>query len=146
MDALNIVKEYFPKVTSVEDAKTSITVEVTKQDSNSAQVRNHKACAMAVACKRKLHADGVIVSIKTMYVIIGTKALRYCLPERVSREVVSFDRQGGFAQGEYFAHPPSKGHKLGGMKGGNSKTGKGKKMTRKYLTTGIRTVLGTKLS
>lgn len=147
MNALQIVQEYFPNVNQVQDAKQSITVEVTKRDNESAQVRNHKTCAMAVACKRKTHADGVIVSVATMYVVEGKKAIRYKLPERVSREVISFDRNGGFASGEYTANPPSNDQKLGVGRGGNGpKTGKGKKLSRKHLTTGIRTVLGSKLT
>lgn len=145
MDALRIVQEYFPNVKTVTDATRFITVEVTKRDSNSAQVRNHKACAMAVACKRKMQAEGVIVAVSTAYVINGTKAERYKLPESVSREVVSFDRNGGFAEGEYSLRPPSRCEQLGVKAGGGgSKTGNGKK-THYHHTSGIRTVLGSKL-
>src|ERR1700734_609460 len=75
-DALSIVKEFFPNALTVKDAKEPITVQVTKGDNNSAKVRDHKACAMAVACKRAEHADGVIVSVMTAYVIKGTTATR----------------------------------------------------------------------
>jgi hypothetical protein len=146
-DALHIVQEFFPKVTSVKDAKEPITVQVTKGDNNSAKVRDHKACAMAVACKRTEHADGVIVSVVTAYVIKGTTATRYHLPESVSREVVSFDRDAGFQPGEYTMTVPCPTRRLGAIIGGN--TGRAanseRKIQRKHKTTGIRTVLGSKL-
>lgn len=136
-NALAIVQEFFPDVTSVADAKDNITVEVTKRDSNSAQVRNHKACAMAVACKRKMQADGVIVAVSTAYVINGKKAHR-C-------EVISFDRNGGFAEGEYSLRSPSKCERLGNHAGGSTpNTGTGKRV-KYHHTSGIRTVLGSKL-
>jgi CheY-specific phosphatase CheX len=85
--ALRIVKKFFPEVTDVEDAEKSQVIEVT--------------CAMAVACKRKYNLDGVIISVKTAYLIKGKKAKRFSLPESVSREIVSFDRDSGFAAGQY---------------------------------------------
>src|ERR1700690_1730496 len=111
--ALQIVKEYFPEVTDVEDGTKDIEVEVTKRDNDSADVRNHKGCAMAVACKRKQEADGVIISVNTAYIIKGKKAKRYKLPESVSREVISFDRNGGFSPGEYHLRPPRTSEVLG---------------------------------
>ena|SRR5579863_4573141 len=146
-EALKIVQEYFPGVLSVKDAKEPIIVQVTKQDNNSAKVRDHKACAMAVACKRAEHADGVIVSVMTAYVIKGTTATRYHLPESVSREVVSFDRDAGFQPGEYTMIPPCATSRLGAITGGNNpERGKtGKKARKHHKTVGIRTVLGSKL-
>ena len=145
-DALHIVQEFFPDVKLVKDAKEPITVQVTKSDNSSAKVRDHKACAMAVACKRTEHADGVIVSVMTAYVIKGTTAIRYHLPESVSREVVSFDRDAGFQPGEYTMTVPSPTRRLGAIIGGNTgHTKSGKKIARAHRTTGIRTVLGSRL-
>ena len=149
-DALSIVKEFFPNALTVKDAKEPITVQVTKGDNNSAKVRDHKACAMAVACKRAEHADGVIVSVMTAYVIKGTTATRYHLPESGSREVVSFDRKAGFEPGEYSMTVPCPTSRLGAIVGGNTGATadptKKKKIQRKHRTIGIRTVLGSKLS
>ena len=75
--ALSIVQQLFPNVNKVVDAKKDINIEVTKSDTTSATVRNHKACAMAVACKRKLKLDGVIMSVSTAYLVTGDKATRY---------------------------------------------------------------------
>ncbi len=144
--ALTIVQKFFPNVKSVRDATSPITIEVTKADNNNSKVRSHSACAMAVACKRAEHADGVIVSIMTAYVIKGTSATRYVLPESVSREIVSFDREAGFAPGEYVMRPPEPSKQLGVHRGGKSThTKNGKKITRHHHTSGIRTVLGSRV-
>jgi hypothetical protein len=143
--AISIVKQFFPKVTKVNDADKPMTIEVTKADNNSAQVRNHNACAMAVACKRKMKLDGVIVSIATIYTIKGDTATRYRVPQSVSREIVSFDRDAGFAEGEYRMTKPIT--KLGEHKGvgGHVKSAPGSLKKRfRHMTTGIRSTLGSK--
>jgi hypothetical protein len=145
MSALRTVQKYFPGVTKVQDAKESIGVTVTMADNRSAKVKNHQACAMAVACKRGQHADGVIVSLNRAYIIKGNVATRYALPESAAREVVSFDREAGFAPGEYTMVPTSPSRRLGSISGGSGqKTGTGKPIVHKHLTSGIRTVLGSK--
>lgn len=142
-EALKIVQEYFPEVKRVVDAKEPIVVEVTPADTRSAKVRNHQACAMAVACKRAEGADGVIVSMSMAYVINGPLATRYRLPQSVIREVVSFDREAGFDLGEYQLSPPVPTGKLGAVRGSNGKhTGEKKKIKRVHHTGGVRTVLG----
>ncbi len=144
-NALHIVHQFFPAVTLVRNAKEPVVIEVTKHDNNSAKVKNHQACAMAVACKRAEKADGVIVSVVTAYVIKGNLATRYHLPESVSREVVSFDRNAGFAPGEYVMNAPEPNQRLGSYKGGHKPAnGKGKKLVRKHITSGIRSVLGSR--
>ena len=99
------VKEFFPEVTSVTDAKKPIHIIVTAKDSNAATVKNHKECAMARAAKRTLHVDGIVVSRQRAYLVTGNKAIRYTFPESVRKEIVSFDRGGGFAEGEYVLTP-----------------------------------------
>jgi len=99
--SLAIVKKFFPNVSTVSDAKKTVRVEVTKKDSNSSTVKNHKGCAMAVACKRTFDLSGVVISRDRAYLVTGEKAVRYALPESVSREVVSFDRNAGFAEGTH---------------------------------------------
>lgn len=144
--SLRNVQKFYPEVTTVRDADEDIQIEVTNRDSNSATVRNHKNCALAVACKRKTHADGVIMAVKTAYVVKGTEAVRYSLPERASREIVSFDRQGGFEAGEYTLKVPSLSQRLGLKKQSvTSHTGEGAKPKGYHrLTARIRTQLGYK--
>lgn len=101
--ALEIVRGYFPGVKEVNDAKKGVEIEVTRPDVSNAERRSHRTCAMAVACKRKMDLDGVIISVKTAYLIKGNKATRYKVPESVSREVVSFDRGSQFESGNLHA-------------------------------------------
>lgn len=99
--ALAVVRKFFPEVEVVVDAGRNALIEVTSKDQAIAKKKSHKTCAMAVACKRKFHLDGVIMSVSTAYLIKGNKARRFKLPPSVEREVVSFDRGGGFEAGEY---------------------------------------------
>ena len=144
--ALRIVKEHFPKVTKVVDANKGLTIEVTKRDVNSAQVRNHSTCAMAVACKREMQAEGMIVSTNIAYVIKNNTATRYRVPESVSREVVAFDRGAEFSTGTYHLRVPV--DKLGAHKNGagsHAKTPTKKKaIVHRHKTDDIRAVLGSK--
>jgi hypothetical protein len=91
-----------------------------------------------------MKADGVIVAVTKAYVIIGNRATRYALPESVSREVVSFDREAGFAPGVYMMRPPKPTDKLGAVAGSGRKSGTGKKARFIHHTTGIR-VLGSEV-
>lgn len=111
--ALAVVRKSFPNVTKVMDAKADLTIEVTKRDDAEAQRKNHEGCAMAIACKRKLKLDGVIIARKAAYLIKGNKAVRLIVPERTTREVISFDRGGGFEPGTYNLDKPTLNLKLG---------------------------------
>ena len=148
--SLAIVQGLFPSVKKLVDAKTDRKIEVTKADTKSAKVRNHKACAMAVACKRKLNLDGVIMSISTAYLVKDEIATRYMVPNAVSREITAFDRNADFEPGEYQLKAPSGGEKLNsGRKGPipekstQSATGNFAKHFR-HKTGGIRASLGSR--
>jgi hypothetical protein len=144
--ALLNVRKFFPKVKTVSDARSDMRVEVTKKDEAVSHKKDHNNCAMAVACKRKMHLDGVIVARTTMYLVKGNNAIRYKLSEAASREVVSFDRGGGFAPGTYLVNAPSPSIRLGAKAGGHSRDnkGNGKPKQLHHYTTGIRAVLGAK--
>ncbi len=101
MSTLSTVQKFFPNVKKVTDAKTNAYVEVTSADVSASKIKNHKQCAMAVACKRKFHLDGVIIAKSVAYLVKGNSARRFKVPESVSREVVSFDRGSGFSAGKY---------------------------------------------
>ncbi len=57
--------------------------------------------------------DGVIICVKTAYLIKGTKAIRFSNPESVSREVTSFDRNAGFEPGTYHLGKVSPSNRIG---------------------------------
>ena len=146
--SLRIVKQFFPEVTKVTDADKPLHVTVTAGDNKSSQVRNHNACAMAVACKRQEKCDGVIVAVGVAYTIKGQEAVRYVLPPSVSREVVSFDRKAGFVPGEYQLSVPAK--RIGARTGKESESNSGRqnsggiKRRFRHFTEGIRTALVSK--
>jgi len=146
--ALSIVQQAFPHVNRVVDAKKDSVIEVTKRDTTSATVRNHKACAMAVACKRKLDLDGVIMSISTAYLIKGDVATRYLVPTSVAREITAFDRNAAFEPGEYRLKAATDSSKLNGVQGTYpAKSGKANGNLAKrfrHKTEGIRSSLGSK--
>lgn len=144
--ALGIVRKFFPNVTSVTDATKPVTIEVTKRDAASEGKKDHKACAMAVACKRKLHLDGVVISRSVAYLVKDAVATRYGVPEQVAREVVAFDRGGAFEPGEYRLDKPTRIKLLGAAKDADgrpehSKTKAGRGEPH-HMTTNIRTALG----
>jgi hypothetical protein len=111
--ALTIVRKYFPEVTTVKDALKDVVIEVTDKDAKSKGIKDHKTCAMAVACQRIFDADGVIISIATAYIVRGYTATRYEVTQAVQREVVSYDRKGGFEPGVYTLRKVSEVHRLG---------------------------------
>ena len=144
--ALQIVRHFHPEVTTVKDAKRNIHIEVLPRDTQVATVKNHKECAMAIACKRRFKLDGVIISVKTAYLIKGKTATRFNLNDSVSREVVSFDRKAGFAPGEYQLNSPGPGRKIGSIKNYNTNRKTGPHRTKlnkrfQHATQDIRTRL-----
>lgn len=140
---LDIVQKFFPEVTQVVDATRNQSIEVTARDLTTAAKKDHKTCAMAVACKRAMHLDGVIISRTTAYLIKDKKARRFLLPSSVEHEIVSFDRGAGFAAGHYQLNKVSAAKKLGSQNGGHGPhTGSGKPKRFRHMTTGVRTVLG----
>jgi len=150
--ALRIVRKFFPEVKTVVDANRNARIEVTKADEKAAAKKSHKTCAMAVACKRKFHLDGVIISAATAYLVKGTQARRFTLPPSVAKEVVSFDRGGGFEPGEYELSRVEPSRKLGARALAaktrperNGHTGSNDKDRKfKHRTGGIRFALGSK--
>lgn len=145
-DALKTVQEFFPDVTNVVDAEEGIDIEVTKATTKLATVRNHKNCALAVQCKKTFNLDGAIVSRTRAFLVKGKTAVRYRLPESVTREIVSFDRNGGFEPGVYGLRPPDEGNRLGARPENRRRpnTGKGPKRGKPHVTTNIRTPLDSK--
>jgi hypothetical protein len=100
---------------------------------------------MAVACKRKFHLDGVIISRSTSYLVKGTIARRFKVPESVSREVVSFDRGSGFSPGTYELQrvPPSSRFGIRpGRTAKNRKSNPDKPKRFRHITDKVRAVLG----
>lgn len=109
--ALAVVQRYYPSVTKVVDAVKNEAISVTAADCKYSRKKDPESCAMAKACKREF--DGAIISTSVAYLIQGTTAKRYKVPESVSREIVSFDRSHSFAPGDYRLLAPTKHERLG---------------------------------
>ena len=145
--ALQLVRKFFPQVKNVVDATRNAEIEVTPQDDRVAKRKSHKTCAMAVACKRKFHLDGVIISQNRAYLVKGDKARRFTLPPSVEKEVVSFDRGGGFEPGSYQLSKVPKGIRLDrSVKTGTGHSGSHPTGVRRHrhMTGGVRLSLGSK--
>lgn len=140
--ALTTVRKFFPHVKKVQDATNGLSIHVAASDNKNALVKSHKACAAAVACKREHHLDGVIISRAIAYTVKGDVATRYVVPGSLSREVVSFDRGGGFEPGEYRLGRPDPHIQLGVERAPHIPDPSGKSKRVVHITTNIRTVLG----
>lgn len=140
--ALTIIQKFCPQVKEVNDSTKSLIIEVTEKDSKTSKLKNHAECALAVACKRKEKADAVIISVRSAYLIKGNKAVRYRVPESTAREVVSFDRNGGFQPGTYKLKKPCFTERLGGGYSGRTQNKSNRKSVRfSHHTSNIRTSL-----
>ena len=126
------IQRKFPNVMVVTDATKPVSVSVNKKDCKIATKRNPSECALAIAAKRELKVDGVIIGIGTTYLIKNNKAIRFGTPESVRREIVSFDRHQDFNPGEYYLVPKPPSNRLGKYvrrtlhAGGENKTAKRK--------------------
>jgi hypothetical protein len=104
--ALRLVQRWFPKTKTVQDATESMMLDVLPDDEKTGARKDSATCAFAQACRRKFRAQGVIVGLKTVYLILGDTAYRYKVAESVSREIVSFDRSKQFDAGKYKLRAP----------------------------------------
>lgn len=138
-----MIRRYFPQVDVVKDATKAVVVEVTAQDNNNADVKNHLTCALAIASKRVLNADGVIIGLTTSWVIKGRVAIRYHNAETATREITSFDRNAGFDTGSYLLSPAAPGARLGSVRSSNpNRRGNGnRKRLFRHFTRNVRTTL-----
>lgn len=141
--SLGMIRKYFPKVDYVEDATKAEIVEVTAADNAHSEVKSHKTCALALACKRFFKADGVIIGLTTSWIIRGDKATRFLNSGTTSREITSFDRKAGFDVGRYLLAPVSEGARLGTVRSDDPVRRGARSGIRKFrhFTRGVRTSL-----
>lgn len=111
--AIKRIRRYFPKVVSVSDATVKVRISVTEVDEQKAKAGEFAQCALAMAAKRELKADGALIGLAFSYLIKGTHATRYRTPEAVQREMVSFDRHKDFDLGVYSLEPAAPRNRLG---------------------------------
>jgi len=142
-NALSIVRKFYPNVKSIKDATKPLVIEVTPADVKTSRVKSHRGCALAVACKRKMHLDGAVISRSIGYLVKDRAATRYLLPESATREVVAFDRGGTFEPGDYKLMVPHENVRLGQIarKPQGRNDGSRPRKAPRHLTANIRTTL-----
>ena len=114
----------------VVDAKKHMVLHITEQDVKGADVQHPESCAAAKACRREHHVQEVRVHLARVYVRKGKSWTRYMTPKGLRQEIITFDRGGKFAPGEYVLSKPNPTKKLGAKM---SNSPKRRKHTRKRL-------------
>lgn len=137
---LDAIRLKFPKVRHIKDATEPLVLNVTDADVKGARKKEHSKCVMAQACKRV--AEGAVVSLSRLYLISGETATRYISNHHIARELVSFDRSGVFAPGEYVLNAPTESHLIGTPREGPPSSPSGERpLRRHHITKGVRTAL-----
>jgi hypothetical protein len=109
----------------VNDATKPLVLKIAKADIHDSTPGDPANCAVAVACKRLIGADEVLVYKTRAYVRRGNTWTRYMVPSSIQGEIRAFDRGAEFVPADYTLVPPSRTEKLGrvrGEKGGEIKT------------------------
>jgi len=88
------------------DATRPIVVGVAVDDILKSRTKNSKCCAFARAAKREPGVRAAYFFRSTAFLEFGDRMVRYSLPQSVQKEIVSFDRGGIMAPGEYELRPP----------------------------------------
>jgi len=107
------IRRLFPNLKDVTDATAPVHVTVTKRDCTNGKRLKAGECALAVAAQRQYHAQGAVIGMSYSYIVRGDHAIRFATPASVAREIVSFDRHGDFAPGEYGLSAVSPSNRLG---------------------------------
>ena len=95
------IRAFFPQVNRVADSSKPLKVTVKTCDVTKAKSLEANDCAMAHAIERELKCDGAIVRPTVAWIIKGDLAIKYGVPGSVAREIVSFDRNHDFREGDY---------------------------------------------
>lgn len=126
----------------VADAKKAIRITITKSDVAKGKGKDPDHCAAALACIREGHASEARVHVSRVYLKRGSKWTRYKTPLAIRSEIISFDRGGGFAPGEYTLRPIQPSERYGApRKKRYERTGKHPKRGRRvkpHVVAGIR--------
>lgn len=91
----------------LEDATRPIVVGVAVDDIVKSRTKNSKCCAFARAAQREPGVRAAYFFRSTAFLEFADRMVRYALPSSVQKEIVSFDRAGIMAPGEYQLNAPS---------------------------------------
>lgn len=121
----------------VKDATKNLEIEIEKVDVVGSRKKDPSNCAAARALKREYKCKEVAVFTTKTYVKEGNHWTRYCTPEAIAREIISFDRGSEFEPGSYSLRRPSPTERIG-VPRSPSKNKKGSGKGRRHVTTNIR--------
>jgi hypothetical protein len=105
------------------DADKGLILHVIDEDIKKAGKRSPATCAAAQACIRQMKVKAALVHLGRTYVLIKNKWLRYRTPLALRTEIVSFDRGGTFAPGDYMLQKLQPSHQGTGYRQGGETTG-----------------------
>jgi hypothetical protein len=111
----------------VKDAKKGIFLHITSADVKGADKKHPESCAAAKACEREYNIDEVRIHLSRVYLRKGKRWTRYLTSKPLRQEIITFDRGGRFAPGEYALTKPQPTKRLGVQMAGNSSGKKGAK-------------------
>src|SRR5437016_5510806 len=110
---LKALRKYWPEVERVVDAKNRLLIHVNDDDIKSARPQDAANCVVARACQREQAVDAVLVFPTRAYILQGTLATRFVVPESMTREIAVLDRGGKPMPGKFHFAPPTKLWKMG---------------------------------
>jgi hypothetical protein len=96
------------------DAIKDVDLVITKRDTTESKKKDPANCAAALAGRREFKAD-VRVHITRTYVkdVKNKRWIKFVTPERIQKEIISFDRGASFEPGEYTLKAPFPSMKKG---------------------------------
>lgn len=122
------------------DAKHPLKLHITAADVSRSNVKKPDSCVIAQTCLRKKGVKEVRIHLSRAYLRSNDHNWqRFIVPGALRSEIVSFDRGGRFAPGEYTLHKVQPSKKLGKMQpGGVSGTKRSKKRRKPHVLTDVR--------
>lgn len=106
------LQEKWPDLKYVKDATKNLTLEILECDIAKAVRNDPTKCAIQIGAKHSTHCEDIIVGRSTAYIKKGEMAVRYIVPIGAQKELIAFDRGGGFLAGTYELKKPWAGNTL----------------------------------
>lgn len=110
------------------DAKSALTIKITKTDIGRANRKEPDQCVIARCCRKMLHVKEARVHLSRVYLRTDDSGwTRYMTSPALRDEIIAFDRGGEFEAGEYQLAPISKSSQTGKRHGSDKPSNPKKK-------------------
>jgi len=117
----------------VVDAKKNITLVISPEQVQRANVKKPDSCAIAQSCLALKGVKEARIHLSRAYIRTNDHNWqRFVVPAAARSEIVAFDRGGKFSPGEYTLSAPPPSYKLGADARRGRKTGPKKTKRKKY--------------